>query len=91
MKEFLAKVAATEPARIRGVIAAIVSLLAALGIAVSAELSGSIEAFLIASVAIIPLLTGESIRKHVTPVDTKGPEGYDTDFLTEADEWSDEV
>lgn len=65
--EYLKKIAAIEPARLRAVLAAVVGLLAALGISVTAETSGAVEALLIGALTLLPLILGESIRSKVSP------------------------
>jgi len=67
MKETLSKIAAIEPARVRAVIAAVVGLLASLGVVVSDNLSGAAEAVIIGLLTLLPLALGESIRGKVSP------------------------
>ena len=67
MKESLKKIAAIEPARVRAVVAAVVGLLASLGVVVGSDISGAAEAVLIGSLTLLPLVLGESIRGKVSP------------------------
>jgi len=70
MREWLAKERDFEPARVRAVVTALIGLLAALGISLSAELTGWLEATLVLLMAGGPLVQGEVTRSSVVPVAT---------------------
>lgn len=55
----------TEPARLRSVWAALANLLATLGIAVSVDLNGAVEALIVLVGIAVPLLQGRSTRAAV--------------------------
>lgn len=63
----------TEPARVRALWAAVVGLLTAAGISVSADLDAAVTATIAAVFAILPLLQGEATRRRVTPAPDDGP------------------
>lgn len=67
MSNWWEHVRALEPARVRAVWTAIVGVLLALGVSVSADLNGAVEAIIVALFAVLPLVQGEATRAKVTP------------------------
>lgn len=57
-----------EPARLRGIAAAVLALLVAVGVTTATELPGWVDGVLLIVGAVLPLVQGESTRAVVTPV-----------------------
>lgn len=58
----------TEPALIRGVVAAVLQLCAALGVVLPFDLPGIAEAVIVIVAAAVPLIQAVTTRAKVTPV-----------------------
>jgi len=58
---------ATEPARIRAVVTAIVGLAAALGLTLPIDLPGAAEVLIPVLAFVLPLIQGETTRAVVSP------------------------
>lgn len=72
MSDWWARIRALEPARIRAVWTAVVALLLALGVTVSEDIDGAVQAGIVVVAAVLPLIQGEATRAKVSPVDAAG-------------------
>ena len=57
-----------EPARLRAVWAAIITVAVALGVTISADTDRAVQAAIVLFAALVPLVQGEATRRKVTPV-----------------------
>lgn len=64
----LKRIAADEPARVRAAWTAIVAVLAGVGVTVSQDVDGWVQAAVLGAAAVLPILQGEATRAKVTPV-----------------------
>lgn len=90
--EWIKRIEADEPARLRALWTAVVAVLAGVGVTVSADLSGWVEGGLLAAAALLPILQGEATRAKVTPAwkldDLNEPEDEDEATVSDAPaEW----
>lgn len=68
MTDWLRRIAALEPARLRAVWAAVIALAVTLGVTISADVDRAVQAVILAFAALVPLIQGELTRAKVTPV-----------------------
>ena len=68
MTQWLRRVAALEPARLRAVWAAVLAVAVSLGLTISSDVDRAVQALIVAFAALVPLLQGELTRAKVTPV-----------------------
>lgn len=57
-----------EPARLRAVWAAVITVAVALGVTISADTDRAVQAAIVLFAALVPLVQGEATRRKVTPV-----------------------
>ena len=68
MSNWWDRIRTLEPARLRAVWAAIITVAVALGVTISADTDRAVQAAIVLFAALVPLLQGESTRRKVTPV-----------------------
>lgn len=68
MTDWLDRIRALEPARVRAVWVAVVALLVAVGVTVNTDVDGAVQALIVAVFTVLPLIQGEATRRKVTPV-----------------------
>ena len=74
---FLERVSKLEPARVRAVWASVVALLLAVGVTVSTDIDGAVQAVIVAVFAVLPLVQGEATRRHVSPAGNATEEDFE--------------
>ncbi len=88
MSDWLQRMRNLEPARVRAVWTSVVALLVALGVTVSADVDGAVQAVIVAVFTILPLIQGEATRAKVTPVakaDADADDAAEAKWLAEDD------
>ena len=68
MSEWWDRIRTLEPARLRAVWAAIITVAVALGVTISADTDRAVQAAIVLFAALVPLVQGEATRRKVTPV-----------------------
>ena len=68
MSNWWDRIRTLEPARLRAVWAAIITVAVALGVTISADTDRAVQAAIVLFAALVPLLQGEATRRKVTPV-----------------------
>lgn len=87
--EFLKRLNQIEPARVRAVWVAVLSLLAALGVVVSTDFDAAVNSAIVIVFTLLPLIQGEATRRAVyapATVDNivEGVEAADEDLIQES-------
>ena len=90
--EWIKRVEADEPARLRAAVTAVIAAAVGFGVTVPAEVSGWAETGIVVFAALLPILQGETTRAKVTPAwkldDLNEPEDEDEATVSDAPaEW----